>query len=113
MTCEPWDIVVVPFPFTERVETKRRPALVLSKGSFNRHGHTLLTMITSAAHEPWPGDTLVTGAEAAGLRTQCVVRLKLFTLDNRLMIRAIGRLSPADRKTVGENMRRYLWPGPG
>jgi mRNA interferase MazF len=68
-------------------------------------------MITSAAHERWPGDTLVTGGEEAGLRTECVVRLKLFTLDNRLLIRKIGRLAKADRKAVEENLRRHVWPG--
>jgi len=47
---EPWDVVVVPFPFTERAGTKRRPALVLSKKAFNENGHTIL-----AQHRP-PAD---------------------------------------------------------
>ena len=108
MTSEPWDVVVVPFPFTDRSEAKRRPALVLSKASFNRHSHTMLAMITSAAHYPWPGDTAVTHQEAAGLHSPCVVRLKVFTLDNRLIVQVIGRLSAADRKAVGESLRRYV-----
>ena len=46
---EPWDVVVVPFPFADPSEGKRRPALVLSKASFNRRGHTMPAVITSAA----------------------------------------------------------------
>ena len=57
MTCELWQVVVVPFPFTDRATTKRRPALVLSAKAFNRNGHSVLAMITSASHRPWPGDT--------------------------------------------------------
>ena len=50
MICEQWDVVVVPFPFTEKPGAKRRPAVVLSKKGFNEHGHTVLLMITTKAH---------------------------------------------------------------
>ena len=56
MICDPWDVVVVPFPFTERAAAKRRPALIISKKSFNRNGHSIMAMITSAWHQDWPGD---------------------------------------------------------
>jgi mRNA interferase MazF len=35
MTCDTWDVVVVPFPFTDSPASKRRPALVLSLRAFN------------------------------------------------------------------------------
>lgn len=38
MTCKQCDVVVVPFPFTEKLATKRRPALVLSREEFNKRG---------------------------------------------------------------------------
>ena len=37
----------------------------------------------------------------AGLKTPCVMRLKLFTLDNRLIARRVGALSAPDRKAAG------------
>ena len=36
LTLQAFDIVVVPFPFTDRNTTRRRPALVVSGGSFNQ-----------------------------------------------------------------------------
>lgn len=107
--CESWDVIVVPFPFTDRGGNKRRPALVLSKKAFNHHGHSVLAMITSAAHRPWPEDTRLTDYRSAGLRLPCTVRLKVFTLDNRLILRKIGRLSAADRNAVQENFHPYLF----
>ncbi|MBI5379048.1 MAG: type II toxin-antitoxin system PemK/MazF family toxin [Nitrospirae bacterium] len=105
---ELWDVVVVPFPFTERADTKRRPALALSTAAFNESGHTVLAMITSKSHPPWPGDTDLDALEPAGLKTPCMIRLKLFTLDNRLILNKIGRLSPNDRTRVAEQIRRYI-----
>ena len=108
MISEAWDVVVVPFPFSERQGTKKRPALVLSRPSFNRAGHTALAMITTRAHRPWPGDVEIERLEQAGLPLPCIVRLKLFTLDNRLLMARLGSLSAADRRRVASALRSTL-----
>lgn len=108
MTCDPWQVVAVPFPFSDRPGEKRRPALVLSKRSFNARGHTILAMITSREHAPWPGDHVLADRAAAGLAAPCRVRLKLFTLDNRLLAKRIGALSDGDRRSVTRRLREHL-----
>jgi mRNA interferase MazF len=108
VTCDPWDVATVPFPFTEREGTKRRPALVLSRHPFNQSGHTLLAMITSAHHAHRPGATVLYDLAPAGLPAPCLVRLKLFTLDNRLILRRLGQLSQADLRAVDREMRTTL-----
>ncbi|MBI4479123.1 MAG: type II toxin-antitoxin system PemK/MazF family toxin [Acidobacteria bacterium] len=107
MTCDAWDVVTVPFPFTDRAAQKRRPALIVSERSFNRHGHSLMAMITSS-HLRWPGDTAITRLEECGLPVPCAVRLKLFTLDNRLIVKRIGHLSDQDRKRVAAALHEIL-----
>jgi mRNA interferase MazF len=108
VTCEPWQVVVVPFPFTDRATTRRRPALVLSARAFNRHGHSVLAMITSASHPAWPGDGSLEDLKGAGLKAPSVVRLKLFTLDNRLIARRIGVLGSRDRAAVARALENVL-----
>lgn len=103
-----WDVVIVPFPFSTQPGQKRRPALVLSESAFNRHGYTVLSMITTAGHHPWPGDVNLADLRAAGLTAPCLVRLKLFTLDNRLIVRRIGRLSAADCQQISQQLQTYL-----
>src|SRR5664279_168018 len=105
---EAWDVVVVPFPFSERPGAKKRPALVLSRPSFNKAGHTAMAMITTRAHRPWPGDVEIERLEQAGLPLPCIVRLKLFTLDNRLLMAKLGSLSAADRRRVASALRSTL-----
>jgi mRNA interferase MazF len=103
MTCDVFDVVVVPFPFTDSPAAVRRPALVLSRPSFNRHGYTVLAMITDSRNAPWPSDTEI-DPSPAGLKMASVVRMKIFTLDNRLLIGKIGRLKPADRRKVSASL---------
>lgn len=111
MICERGDVVVIPFPFAARVNGKRRPALVISTKNFNEFGYTVLSMITSQGHQPWPGDILVKGYSEAGLAAPCVVRLKLFTLENRFIMNRIGQLSSSDRDKLEASSRLYVSSG--
>ncbi len=110
MTFETFDVVVVPFPFTDRTTTKRRPALVLSDAkAFNKQvGQSVLAMITSARNPNWPLDVEIENLDSAGLPSASVVRMKLFTLDDQLVIRKAGALAENDRKSVSTTLRRLL-----
>lgn len=97
-----FDVVVVPFPFTDKAAVKRRPAVVISSASaFNRRiDHSVMAMITSADNAPWPLDAPLANLVSAGLPSPSVVRMKLFTLDHRFVIRKSGRLATRDAATV-------------
>ena len=110
MTYEAFDVVVVPFPFTDRKATKRRPALVVSRSdSFgDKIGHSVLAMITSRGNVPWPLDVPITDGPTAGLMAPSVVRMKVFTLDHRLILRKAGNLARADRRAVLGSLKQLL-----
>jgi mRNA interferase MazF len=94
----PGDVVIVPFPFTDRETSKRRPALVCSSPAFNRQTrHVVLAMITTATHSAWSGDVPIRDLDAAGLPAASVVRWKLFTLDASLVLSRAGAVSARDR----------------
>lgn len=105
-----FDVVVVPFPFTDKAAEKRRPAVVLSDGkAFNQPaGHSVMAMITSVGNAPWPLDTAIADLKSAGLPAASVVRMKLFTLDHRFVLRKAGKLSAADAKKVDQALKRAL-----
>jgi mRNA interferase MazF len=103
-------VVKVPFPFVDRQASKNRPALVLSdENTFNAMiGHTVMAMITSAKHSDWPLDTVIQDLEAVGLKAPSKIRLKLFTLDNRFILRQLGQLSQKDRDAFEQNLKQLL-----
>ena len=101
MIYKPFSIVLVPFPFTDSANQKRRPALVLSSQSFQqKNGHITLLMITTARHSSWYGDHNILDLKKAGLPVESIVRQKIFTLDIRLIEKELGTLSTEDRKQV-------------
>jgi len=107
---ERYDVVVVPFPFTDLASEKRRPAVVLSGATaFNSSSaHIVLTMVTSVTDRTWPLNVPLTDLDSAGLNVACAVRFKLFTLDDRLILRKAGSLGAPHRKAINAAVHRLL-----
>ena len=109
LSLDRFDIAIVPFPFTDRTSSKRRPALVLSSAAFNQPAqHAVMAMVTSTEQFAWPGDCPIQDLNAAGLTMPCLVRLKLFTLDARLVIRKAGALALEDQRKLQRAWRGLL-----
>ncbi len=110
MTYNRYDIVKVPFPFTDRQAGKYRPALIISNAEpFNSLiGHSVMAMITSAKQSSWPLDTPINDLESAGLPVQSLIRLKLFTLDHRLISSSLGYLSANDQAAFNQHFNTLM-----
>ena len=112
MDFEPYDIVVVPFPFTEKRAVKHRPAVVLSTSRFNEnHDHLTLAMITSAKSSSWDSDVTIHEWKAAELMVPCKIRFKLFTLPKELILSRLGTLSVCDRELLNKTAQECLISG--
>ena len=99
MRLQPFDVVVVPFPYSDRLAEKRRPGLVVSHPDLPaRLGRVWISMITSIPHQEL-GDVALGNLTAAGLPVASTLRAsKLATLDAGRVIRVAGRLSEDDQK---------------
>lgn len=108
MIFKAFDVVAVPFPFTDRDATRRRPALVISNELFNKqHDQLILSMITTTTNNVWLSDVSLTNWQEAGLKVACYFRLKLFTLDQNLVLKKIGHLSSRDTETIQTVLTKY------
>jgi mRNA interferase MazF len=106
---EPWDIVRIPFPYTDRPVRQRRPALVVAAGDLQAtHGLLWLAMITSAEHRGWPGDVVISDLADARLPAPSIVRpAKIATIDACDAGR-LGTLPPTDREGARIYLRQRL-----
>jgi mRNA interferase MazF len=87
------DVVIVPFPFSDLSDTKRRPAAVIAQAE---HGDVILCQITS---RPWSSTHAIRLDEhdilGEGLSRVSYARTdKLFTASASLAIRTMGRIDP-------------------
>ena len=106
---KPYTVIVVPFPFTDKDYTKRRPALVISQEEYQEHTrHCILAMITSAKQSSWKNDVPIEDIKETGLPGKSVIRAKLFTLDDRLIVGEIGALSKRDMESVKKCWSQFL-----
>lgn len=105
-----FDVVYVPFPFIDSADSKKRPALILSSCiQFNSQvGASVMVMITSKTHSPWPLDVEITDLQAAGLPVKSIVRMKFFTLDHRLIFKKLGQLALNDQKSISSSLGKLF-----
>jgi len=92
--CKQWDVVVLPFPYTDKLAEKRRPAVVVSQPWIsNDYGLVWVVMITSAANAGWTCDIELADLERAGLSADSVIRpVKIATVDKDRILRVAGQL---------------------
>jgi mRNA interferase MazF len=100
-----FDIVVVPFPYSDRLAEKRRPAIVVSSPRLeDLDGVVWVAMITSSNTGSAGAVTLLDTATTGLNRASFVRPAKLATLETSRILRRVGRLSAND----AANLRRSL-----
>jgi mRNA interferase MazF len=104
-----FDIVVVPFPYADRLAERRRPALVISNRKLAPLGLIWVAMITSADNAPWASDVTIDDLKRAGLPAPSVVRAaKIACIEPSRVERRAGRLDKATARTVAQKLKAFL-----
>jgi len=101
------DVVWVPFPFSDQLGGKERPALVLSTDQYNQsQDDVLLVQISSHIRQsPEVGECQLVDWKQAGLSQPSVVRPKLFTVESSLIVRTAGRVTDDDMQRIEAALR--------
>ncbi len=103
INCEIKDIVLVPFPFSDLKDSKKRPVLVLSKIRCKTLPSLLIvSMITSNLNsEEIAGDILLKDWKLSGLLYSSKVRLaKLVSIESNIILKKIGTISTNDFSNI-------------
>jgi mRNA interferase MazF len=103
------DVVLVPFPFTDQSNTKKRPAVVVSSAAYNAERPDLIILaITSQVRAGDHFDAPVRDWRGTGLLKPSVIKPVIATIERGLVIRQMGRLSPNDQQALVKLMRAML-----
>jgi mRNA interferase MazF len=108
-TFDRFDVVSVPFRYTDRPVRQRRPALVVSAPAYEQAtGLVWVVMITAAENRSWPGDGRLAEARRAGLSIPSVVRPTKIATIEAVQASRIGSIAPAGRRAVREAIGEIL-----
>ena len=92
------DIVLIPVPFTDLSSQKRRPAIVISRSSYNRTSAdvVVVAMTSSPAAAPYSFRIASGDLVAGALNRPGTVRVdKIYTLAQATILKRFGKVSAA------------------
>ncbi len=102
------EIVLIPIPFTDLSSHKRRPVIVISNDEYNKQSSdvVVVAMTSTTIRNQYSfsihSDDLIAGS----LNRSGTVRVdKLYTLDQRLIIKVFGRVNHAVLDKIQEMLR--------
>ena len=109
MSYDKWDIVLVPFPFTDLTTSKKRPALIISPNEYNKNLDIVIVFITSKLDlEYRAGDYKIQEWEKSNLPKPSMLRMKFATIDKSLVVKKLGRLSEKDMSQFRKNLIAFI-----
>ena len=106
MTFLPFDVLLLPFPYSDKLSEQRRPTLVLSRPEVAAAtGLLWVAMITTSRRERF-GDALIGDLASAGLPQASRRRAsKLASVEAERVIRRLGVLAEPDRAVARDALR--------
>ena len=102
------DVVLIPFPFTDLTSAKTRPAVIVSTGLYDKEtGNFMVAMITSVPQST-SYDYEVKDWRTANLLAPSWVRIKIATINPKLVRYKPGSLTTVDLIEVDKRIRLAL-----
>jgi len=104
------DVVLVPFPFTNQMASKKRPAIVVSSSAYHQERPDLILMAATSQIRPQPsfGEISITQWKQAGLLKPSVIKPIFTTVEKGLILRKLGRLEEMDRQNLKKVLQNLL-----
>jgi mRNA interferase MazF len=101
MNCSRNDVVLLPIPFTDLTSRKVRPAIIVGRSGADLF---LVPVSSVLANTDFP----LKEWRAAGLNVPSGVKAQLATVEEKLVVKIVGRLAGADVQLLEERLRAWL-----
>ncbi len=95
------NVVLLPIPFTDLTSRKVRPAVVAGGKGADLFVVAISSVLanTDFALQEW---------QAAGLNVASGVKAQIATVEERLIVRIVGRITAVDRESLDDKLRTWL-----
>ena len=101
MNCSRNDVVLLPIPFTDLTSRKVRPAIVVGQSGADLFVVPISSVLanTNFPLQEW---------RAAGLNVASGVKAQLATVEERLVVKIVGKLATTDLQTLNQKLKLWL-----
>jgi len=97
------EVVLLPIPFSDLSSRKVRPAVVVGHSSHS--GDLFVVPISSQLRNV---DLRLRDWRVAGLNVPCGIKSQIATIEERLVLKSVGVLSPTDAAALQTRLRSWL-----
>ena len=104
------DVILVPFPFSDQTVTKKRPAVIISSNAYNNASSDIVIMAITSQTERTIGigECLIENWRDAGLLKPSAIKPAISTIEQKLILKKLGRLSPKDFISMENALKELL-----
>ena len=104
------DVILVPFPFSDQTTSKKRPAVIISSNKYNDTSQDIVIMAitTQKRGNIGIGEFPIRNWQSLGLLKSSAVKSAISTIEQRLVLKKLGRLSPEDLSSLEKAIKELL-----
>ena len=100
------DVVLVRYPFSDRSGSKVKPAIAVSAP--HKSQGVFVVPLTSKTDVLLAGEFVMNDWKSAGLNVMSGVKRGLFTINQNLIIKTVGKISAQDGSELERSLRGWL-----
>jgi mRNA interferase MazF len=100
------EIVLIKYPFSDISTFKVRPAIVIN--SPYPSNDIIIVPLTSRNSKLLPGEFILSKWKESGLNVQSTVKRGIYTVDEKLVVQKIGKLSVTDINKLDKSIQNWL-----
>lgn len=107
---ETGDVVLVNFPFSDSLSTKKRPSVIISSNYYNALLLDVLIIAITSQKQFSLGqaECFISDWEKAGLLKPSTIKPAIATIEKKLILKKLGRLTTDDLIVLKNNLKFLL-----
>lgn len=100
------EVVLVRYPFSDLSNSKISPAVVINSPHVSHD--VIIVALTSKTASLLVGEFTLTEWKSAGLNIETAVKRGIFTINRKLIIKSVGKLSATDSRNLDSSLRDWM-----
>ena len=100
------EVVLVRYPFTDFSDVKIRPAIVVSAPHTSQD--VFIVPLTSKTKSLLAGEFVLQGWPQVGLNVESAVKRGIYTVQEQLVLKRVGKLTDTDTANLAKSLRGWL-----